>query len=310
MKTLISLELPADPAQRPAWLEQQLVGLRLGTLVDQLEVLLDLHEDVGPALEEICGDRLRDVFRRGLSSLSPEQIQNLIRHPWRLLELQEKVFVEGGAYWSSVPRTEEHNRLTETDWQALLPRLTDVENSEGQPVVPVQMATPSTASVPRRNQFRLWCGSLAAALMVTVGWWLMQPPAPKWGWDRPGALAVNLSAKDYLNHLADAADEWKHRRPEIQATLEQRLSDFRHGCQTLIDAPHPQLSPEDRTWLVGKCQDWAGKLDGQLADLRSGTKPMPQVLNEADTTIGNLIDALRKRAQEMEARPKSAAVAV
>ena len=113
---------------------------------------------------------------------------------------------------------------------------------------------------------------------------------------------MNLSAKDYLNHLADAADEWKHRRPETQATLEQRLSDFRHGCQTLIDAPHPQLSPEDRTWLVGKCQDWAGKLDGQLADLRSGTKPMPQVLNEADTTIGNLIDALRKRAQDIELR--------
>jgi hypothetical protein len=130
-------------------------------------------------------------------------------------------------------------------------------------------------------------------LVAVMAFW-PTPPKPGWGWDRPGALAVDLNAPEYLNHLADGANEWFKKRPETRQDLEQRLREFRRGCDTLIAAPHPQLSDADRDWLVERCRVWSGKLDQHVADLQTGTE-LTRVRDAADETIRKLIQALRDR---------------
>lgn len=308
MKTLISLELPEDTAQRPSWLEQQLVGLRLGELVSQLEIMLDVKPGAGPSLGEICGDRLNDVLARGLSMLSADQIQQLIHHPQRLLELQERILIEGGIYWSQIPRTDEHEKLIASHRQAVLTRLTEIENSL--PTPPSAGSTTRSLTRPRGVGSSRGLVVAAIVLFISAGWWFFFPSGPRWGWDRPGALAINLSAHDYLNRLADAAEEWKNKRPQTEAELDDRLSEFLHGCRTLLASPHPQLQDEDRTWLYGKCNDWIVNLNRDLDELRSRKRTMNQALEDADKTISNLVAALKKRAIEINGRPTAKPEAV
>lgn len=306
MKTLISLEMPDDAVQRSEWLEQQLVGLRLGELVEQLAVLLDVKSESDPSLVEICGDRLGDLVAQGLSVLSADQIQQLICHPQRLLELQEKVLTEGGDYWSRVPLTEEHTKLVQSHWQSLAPQLVDAGFAPQTKVAEGSTIRP----LPPARWLRVSLSLVAAMLLISVGWWFMDPPGPKWGWDRPGALAIKVPAKDYLIHLADAAEEWTNQRPATEAELDLRLGEFIHGCRTLIAAKHPQLSKDDRIWLQGKCIDWAAKLERSRYELRSGKQSVDQALKAADTTIENLVAALRKKAAEIEARPSDGSAVV
>ncbi|MCA9031098.1 MAG: hypothetical protein KDA66_09840, partial [Planctomycetaceae bacterium] len=68
-----------------------------------------------------------------------------------------------------------------------------------------------------------------------------------------------------------------------------------HGCDTLIRAPHSQLLPEDRIWLVEKCDDWKKKLALQHKSLDAGASS-ESVLEEADAVINKLVVALRLKA--------------
>ena len=56
----------------------------------------------------------------GLSCLDFTHLQGLLIHPARLLELQERIFLDGGEHWRTVPRTDEHLQQVAVGW-ALLP---------------------------------------------------------------------------------------------------------------------------------------------------------------------------------------------
>jgi hypothetical protein len=149
--------------------------------------------------------------------------------------------------------------------------------------------------------------------VAVFGWQAWQRPLPQeapvagWGWDRPGALASHLPADEYLLHLANAAQDWFKRRPETAEGLRIRIEEFRHGCDTLIAAPHTPLAAADRAWLVERCTAWRGKLDEHLAALAAGS-PVPEVRDAADATVNKLMTALRDRAA-MLAAPAPPAVA-
>jgi hypothetical protein len=121
--------------------------------------------------------------------------------------------------------------------------------------------------------------------------------AAGWGWSRPGALLEGVPRSAYLDQLADAARDWFKKRPADATALARRIGESRQGCSTLIRAEHRPLSAENRDWLVGKCRDWAARLDTHLRAVEAGEAPT-KILGEADETVEKLIRALRNRATE------------
>lgn len=277
--TLVTFEIPEETVQLADWLERQVVGRELRQLVIELKAILG---DTAPqeSLNSICGDQLPDVLARGLAALDPARLRRLLKSPQSLFALQEQIFVEGGDYWETVPRSEAHLQTV----------------AARQPKLPAAVTPLKTPPRP----FRLVWGAVgviaaAACLFLAVSLRQPQPAAPTWGFDRPGVLSAQMSPKEYLDSLADAAGDWFKKRPADSPALAKRLTEFRHGCDTLLAAEHPQLAAKDRDWLKERCGVWAGKIDGHLADLKAGTKTLEQVQTDADATINALVKALRSR---------------
>ena len=282
----LSLDIPDHPRELAAWIENHLLGMRLGELVSELRVV---HGDQPGklTLNEACGGHLEDILKQGIRSLPADRLSLLLRHPGLLLELQEVILERGGAYWLKQSAPREEQLALASQWKLLEQSLFSGSISH---------------SVPRN---RNWIGRsaiaaiLSAAAAFSVAWFLKDrfaPPTPGWGWDRPGALAANLPSRDYLEHLAAAAQDWFKKRPETAPELARRIGQFRQGCSTLILAEHPSLSPADRDWLRERCRVWAGKLDGHLAAIEAGQN-IDDVRLAADETVNKLISAIRDRAK-------------
>lgn len=286
---LPSLDLPDDPQQWPTWLEGQLLGPDLGTLVAELELILDSNLE-GPSLVDLLGERLSAVCTRGLTALNADQIRSLLRHPKRLLDLQEWILIEGGDYWSRYLDTAGTRALTAQHWAQLQPRLASSSAIE---------ITAARHDVPsRRRWIGLVIGTLAGGVMLGLGIRLQRPNGDAWGWNRPGVLTANVTGGEYLLRLATAAEEWFARPRDTSASLEQQLADFRRSCDALQAAPLTQLLPAERAWLRDRCRTWATKFDGQLAELGQDRKTFRDVRNKADETVQKLINTLRKQAAE------------
>lgn len=288
------LDIPDDAAQLAPWLERQLVGLELGELVAELEAVHGTSPPKPKSLDEIAGSQLSAALQNGLSAVSPNVLRQLLTNPQALLELQERIFIDGGSYWSRVPATADVLDIVHGSWRRLEPTLT----TDSGPI-----AAPATISYRGRSWFaHPAVVSLATAAMLLVGlfvWDEFRTTAPSgWGWERPGALAANVPPDEYLNRLANSADEWFKKRPESAPELAKRILEFRRGCTTLIFAEHQPLAAADREWLVERCRVWAGKLDDHLAQLEAGGS-VQDVRTQADDTVNKLIAALRERSKSV-----------
>jgi hypothetical protein len=139
---------------------------------------------------------------------------------------------------------------------------------------------------------------LLGVVLVTL--WRSQHPgagvaaSAGWGWSRPGALPQDLPRGDYLDRLAEGAEEWFHQRPDEPLALARRMAEFRQGCSVLILSPHRPLPAEDRAWLVAKCRGWAAKFDAHLAAVEAGKAPQI-VRDQADANVEAIVTALRDR---------------
>ncbi len=302
MKPII-LQLPDSFPDRRAWLERQLVGLELGDLVAELVAIhqsRSLNPIPSPSLDQAFADQLPQLLNQGLSVLSEKQLGLLLKHPGLLMELQDAVLEQGGRYWETVPRSEEFEQRIVAERAALSKKL--VERPGTAPTAnqggPAPRPLASGSSSPAR-----WKPStllaIAAALLIGVTLWMSRPSGPTWGFDRSGILTTNVSAGEYLNSLATAAGDWFNKRPEEPPAVATRLREFIHGCETLIDAPHSQLSPEDRAWLVERCRTWKSTLETQLTALEAQSRTAAETLESADETIRKLQNALRQRASEV-----------
>lgn len=285
---VIAADMPVDSVAWPEWLERQLVRGDLGQLVCELEKLLQVDPAETPDVRVLLGNEFDRVLEAGLSVLSAERIAELLKHPRMLMRLQEAVLIQGGDYWNKIEEADDSKSLVLREWQAIESRISD-------PVGPV---ADQHVKQGRRGVLRILAG-VAAAVAVGVTAWMVRPVPPTWGFDKSGLLTADVAPAEYLNGLASAAEEWFKKRPEDSEGLARRLRDFRHGCDTLLIAPHPQLAATDRAWLLERCQAWAEKIDGHLADLRSESKSVGDVRNEADETINKLISALKARAEEV-----------
>lgn len=285
---LVLLDIPNDPADWPEWLERELIGLELGDLVVQLQILTGPVEAPSPTLEEVCGSALGAVLQAGLSRLDEQQIRMLLAHPVLLLELQERLLTAGGEHWFSLPLTETQQKLVSEQGE-LIHVATAPHANPPQPIKPAYRSGPILSVL----------FAISAMLLLMIGLWVNRPAAPTWGFDRPGLFAAELPADEYLLALAQAATDWFNKRPETTTDLAKRLREFSHGCETLITAPHVPLSADDRDWLVERCRVWQEKLDKHLVELQAGAKSVQQVRDEADETVRQLIDALQSRASEV-----------
>ena len=286
---IVALSIPDDPTQWAGWLEQQLVGLHLYELVEELKVFHQFPDDPALNLNGVCGGQLARVFESGLSALSDAQVRLLLKTPRLLLELQEQVLEHGGTYWTQLPRSDEQQQKLAESWQKLSASLADTTIARD-------------ASMSRRQVLRrMSLAGAAAVVAVGVGLWFLQPTGPNWGFDRPGAFTAKLGGPAYCRHLARLVqDDWTATRWQNAESLERSLRDFIHGCDSLLAAPHPQFAQDaDRKWLKDRCQLWRGKLSVQLADLKSGKRPFAAVRDDTNTTVRNLINALNKQAEKV-----------
>jgi hypothetical protein len=305
--TLLTMTIPDDPAELAAWLEQRLMAPDFGRFVTELSAMSTAAPGERQPARQLLGDWLPHALTSGLRELPPQLLRRLLRQPATLADLQEIILTEGGGYWDSVLRRSDE----------LTAAFDRGKGSLGAIVAPGPAAVktrpdPVPATLPfrpRERRYRLWawCSTAAAAcLAVIVGVLLWRagqpteaPPAIAWGWAKPSGIpAKDVPPREYLDKLADAAEEWFKKRPEDAAGVAKRLNEFRSGCSQLILAAHEPLTPADRDWLVERCRVWAGKLDGHLTALEAGREPL-QVREEADKTVTALVKALRDRAAQV-----------
>lgn len=284
----ISLDLPETQRELVAWLESHLLGMQLGDLVSELQAVHGTRSDA-PSLEQVCGGKLANVLQYGLGTLEIERLRLLLEHPQLLLLLQDEIVQRGGEHWMQRPLRREEEVALASQWKLL-------ESVMSPPVV-----TPAPATAPRSWMERSAIAAiLSAAATLAIAFSLrdrlVPAPAAGWGWEKPGALAVNVPPREYLNHLADAAQDWFKKRPENAPDLARRIVQFRQGCSTLILAEHSALAPADRDWLRERCRAWATKLDGHLTAIEAG-EDVAVVRAAADETVNKLIKAIRDRAQ-------------
>ncbi|MEM1186728.1 MAG: hypothetical protein AAGI53_17220 [Planctomycetota bacterium] len=286
-------EIPESDEALARWLEEQIVGLRLHELVAQL--LAVEENDSSVSLDEKLS--VSAVLSDGLGAASPEQVRELLYHPRLLLRLQDLVLREGSPYWSTVERSPEHLQAA----QELL-------STARESIIPP--ATP--ASEAARASVRAWLAPLAiaASLLIVAGIRrsndpLKDPgqptPAPNqivktgWGFERSDLLTQDVSAEQYLESLADAANEWFVKRPRDANALRDRLQAFRKGCDTLIAAPHEQLEPGDQQWLVESCQAWRVRLETLITAAGADDAEILSLLSKSDDLIDEIVADLESR---------------
>jgi hypothetical protein len=315
MTTLHAFDIPEDDALLPNWLEEQLAGPHLGELVAELEALQEVERTFrGPGSNEpatlntVLGNRLSDVQQRGLSAIPPVVLRRLFRHPELLNELQNEVLSAESAYWDQkLAESDDLSDSVGAGWNRLA-----LEIGEISPTLP--MTRPASTRPAGGRPIRWYFAGLATAAAITVAAFVARekfPPQPGgqgtltastgWGWSKPNAFPRDVSRTEYLNTLADQAEQWSRKRPETPQALALRINEFRQGCSQLLLSDHKPLPPPERKWLVEKCRLWAGKLDASLAALEAGTD-VPEVRKQVD----QLVDKLTKTLRDEAAHPTAA----
>jgi hypothetical protein len=286
--SLIVPTIPDDAAQLAPWLERQLVGLDLVRLVGELHAIHKPAAREQAPVTDLLAGHLDRIYTQGLGGVPRKVLRHLLTHPGLLLQLQELILENGGPFWDECGH----------DYDAMN---THVESGRHRLGTLVRTILPQRTERASRS---VWLPILAMAAVVLIGLvsWNLLRPTPQsagatWGWDKPGALAKNVSREVYLNGLADSAQEWFNKRPDTAVDLGRRIAQFRQGCTTLLLSEHAPLNEKDREWLTERCRKWATKLDAHLADLEAG-KDVAAVRQQSDETVNQLIKALRGRAEQ------------
>lgn len=287
---LHALDIPESHADRVAWLERLIAGPELGDVAAELAVVHGAATN-GQTLDGLLGGAKQAVIDKGLAALPEPAFQQLLGHPTLLLQLQERVLAAASPYWDKL--LGRHDEVVTRSRRIAARTLSAIGALD-------EARTPPPSGGSWLTHPLLVCLVTAAAvagILFGVQPWQPTPTpvAAGWGWSKPGAINATLTPHDYLRSLAVAAEDWFKKRPDDAAGVALRIAQFRQGCSQLILAEHRPLAPEDKVWLVERCQAWAKKLDDHLAAVESGRAPA-EVRAEADVTIKKLVDAINTRA--------------
>ncbi len=310
------LDLPEKPSHLAAWLEKHVAGTHLAEVVAELQAVHPA--DPAPtSMERALGALLSEVLSSGLSILGRDRLVWFLQHPHWLLELQERVLLAGGPYWSRVeePLREESASALDRQWQAvrhLFLSDTGDEPDSSRPTDAGWLARLATrVDWPRLLPYAATV-AVTALVVVVVSWSVgdSEPPATEssppnrtppavapnadWGWRREDLLQAPTD-RDYLLALAAGADEWFRDEPTTRFGLARRLGEFRAGCSRILLDDHDLLGKEDRDWLKDRFRESADEFDQRLVALESGVA-LEEVRASVDSTVTNLVEALESRA--------------
>lgn len=287
--TIRMLTIPDDHIAWPDWLEQQLVGVQLHELIEELRIAnAAASREQSESLNDILtNQQLTFIAESGLGVLETSQIQRLLSDPEALLELQEHVLINGGDYWQTIPvGTQATNSL-----DRIRSRLLTHEDTNAS--FPLQGPREKMAGWTSRRVAG-WVVSVVVMLLVGVFAWRSQPHGSGHVLGTPGLLASkSTSSEDYLRRISDAGETWFQQDRSSTTALVTLLEDTSRDCQILIDARHNVLSPEERDWFVGKCRNWKAVFDETLASLRDGSITLEVARDRSDLTMMKLVSALR-----------------
>ncbi len=298
----LTMTLPDDPAELRTWLETIIAHGDAGRLADELAVI---HPTPRSRTVSLSADITDAVRQRGLTALDDRQLQTVLGNPRVLRSLAEDVFLHGGAYWSQrfVQDFQFDDRVIH-GWHQLQTQLFPNE------LLVTPMVTLAVAPKPRRT-ISPWLASFATAAVIFLAIYLIprsktnipvtNPPAvasTRWGWQRADELAAITKPADYLDRIADLADEWKAQQTPTALALSERITEFRHGCTRIQLMEHNALNAEQRQDLLSRCQKWAKKFDQNLIDLET-TGDTEKVRLAMDTTVTQLTTVLREQAVKL-----------
>ena len=300
-------DMPDDSRELAAWLESHLVGDTLGELIAELSAAHPADEDRSQMLADVLGNEMAVVPERGLVPLTEQRLRSLIRWPWLLRELQQRVLTDGGPYWQTLAASRSFDAERDRVWRRMEIEIKNEAPASGRPSGPrlpseeMRLSSAELSGALRHPARHTQIGhhtrmliAVAALILLGVGLWRAMPRSEPWGWYRPGVFAQDVPAAAYLRRLADSAEEYFARPRDTTKQLEQTITDFRRSCDVLLAAQHETLNDTDRAWLRERCQAWSKKFDDQLAELRR-TGDTATVRVAADETIRKLITALRSR---------------
>jgi hypothetical protein len=309
--TLHALTIPDDPDDLPRWLERRLMAPDFGGFLAELSALFPAGTDPPRPLP----DRWQTMaLTDGLQPLPPDVLTRLLLNPPLLAALQERIALDGGAYWDAVSERSDDPRDSFARGREAVERMLAADAAASQGTTTVRRANPNAGPRPTSRGggrgYKLWAivsTGVAACLAVAVGLLTArgpgEPPIPKaqiaWGWAKPGGLAADLrDPKAYLNTLAANVEEWSLHRPSDPAGLGNRIAEFRTGCTRLLHSAYGPLGPADKAWLLEQCRAWAKALDGHLQALDGGADPLV-VRAGVDDTARVAAAALRERAKQL-----------
>lgn len=297
-----ALDMPDDAASLAAWLDAQIAAPELHEFMAELSAVHGLTEPRRPAtIHEASawlGNALTDVLEQGTAALDGGHRADLLRNPYLFPGLQELVFVSGGDHWREV--SSQMNARSGPSKETLLRR---IAGDAGSPSAD-RLAKPFTRRSDGQRRFATSAlAVLAAGMLVAIATWSLLRPAEgdrALGWSRPGVFA-SAAPDVYLDRLATTAVEWSADSVGTEPELSRRLRSLLAGCDRLLATPHESLGVADREWLMERCRTWRSKFAGQLAALDE-THDVAGVRTEVTATLNKLVDALRRRAEEIRGR--------
>jgi len=275
--SLLILDMPEEPNRVREWLEQQLVGLELPRLVEELLVVHGEPADA-PTLEDVFGDSLSDVSDSGLASTTESQLQTLLTHPRLLLELQDHVTHEGGDYWLHVPISDERREAVDRGWERLKSEFQRggagfrPESGAGNPAAgsetpEADSETPADrsesteagagrpaddhrrgqatdpwgypAATGRRSVLRWFLAACGLLLAVGIGTLLLRQPS---GWNRPARLTADRSPEEVFVALAEASESYIEAPRDSSRQLGNEIERFIRDCQQVQQLQLPELA--------------------------------------------------------------------
>lgn len=319
------LHLPTDPSLIPDWLEQQLVGTGLAQLIAELSAVHGGRPH--QTLRDICSDNYANLLQTGLKSLSESQIQQLLRNPTALGELQEEVFVGGYPYWTKLAesgcasgladlllqkRLLPHSVLDSPTDAGLasrtateLPRVTEPvavkksvqDSADMATLAPAQPINSAPGALNGRRRGRLLL-ALAPAIIVATALFLLLPATASnasWGFHRPDLLTAQMSEPEFFSSLSTASADWFAQDRTTPPALRKSLAEFSAGCNSLIAAPLPLLSSDKRELLREKCRNWQREANAMIVQLESPAPAFAEIQKSSDALMIRLGIALRRQ---------------
>jgi len=316
---LPALLLPDERKDWAAWIEKQLVGAELVKVVEQLIVLGGTHPP-SMSLQTWLGKDRENLLKRGLKEdIGQSRIEDLVRNPALLLELQELVLLEGEDYWLHLPKSSAQQELEYAIMQKVMTQLESPRDSStsleslakrvDQALDPVNRESPQVvrqsepASGTRRNRSNGLAWMAMAAVAAAVMWIIvnpfLQPPSGEFfaALELQSPIATPQLA---LKRMAQRVNQdWKRGLNDPKA-LKQQLESFRDSCDFLIDGPLvktldglPVATQDD---IRQRCRKWQERASELILALDSGN-PAKDIQSGADEMIGKLINKLNEIAQ-------------